>query len=224
MSVIAKHEILNTTEIQKAIMNIKKAVTDHPIQHALVDRWSPYGFEDRPVADADLLSLFEAARWAASSYNEQPWNYLVATKENPKEFARLLSCLVEANQAWAKVAPVLVLGVVSLRFAKNDKDNRAAVHDLGLAVGNLVIEATTRGLSVHQMIGILPDRVREIYQIPEHYEAWTAMAIGYHADPATMPEALKARDLAPRERKPLSEFVFTGQWRHPSPLVLKHNT
>jgi nitroreductase len=80
-------------------MNIKKAVTDFPIQHALADRWSPYGFEERPVTEADLCSLFEAARWAASSYNEQPWNYIVATKENPKEFEQLLSCLVEPNQA-----------------------------------------------------------------------------------------------------------------------------
>src|ERR1039457_3128037 len=205
-------------------MNIKKAVTDHPIQHALADRWSPYGFEDRSVAEADLLSLFEAARWAASSYNEQPWNYIVATKENSKEFDQLLSCLVEANQAWAKAAPVLVLGVVSLRFVKNNKDNRAAVHDLGLAAGNLVVEATTRGLSVHQMIGILPDKSREVYQIPEHFEAWTAMAIGYKADPAKLPDALKERYLMPRQRKPLNKFVFTGQWGHPSPFVLKRDT
>jgi nitroreductase len=204
-------------------MNIKKAVTDHPIQHALSDRWSPYGFEDRPVAEADLCSLFEAARWAASSYNEQPWNYILAIKENPKEFDQLLSCLVEANQAWAKAAPVLVLGVVSLRFAKNQKDNRAAVHDLGLASGNLVVEATTRGLSVHQMIGILPDKAREVYQIPEHFEAWTALAIGYNADPATMPAALKERDMAPRQRRPLRDFVFTGQWKSASPIVLQRD-
>jgi len=204
-------------------MNLKKAKTDYPIQHALADRWSPYGFENRPVAEEDLLSLFEAARWAASSYNEQPWNYLMATKEDPDEFERLLSCLVEANQAWAKAAPVLVLGVVSLRFTKNNKDNRAAVHDLGLASGNLLVEATTRGLSVHQMIGILPDKAREVYQIPEHYEAWTAMAIGYNADPATLPDSLKERDLALRQRKPLSEFVFSGRWKKASPLVLKND-
>ena len=202
-------------------MTSKKAATDYPIQQVLAERWSPYGFEDRPVSEAELRSLFEAARWAASSYNEQPWNYLVATRENAHEFNRLLLCLVEANQAWAKAAPVLVLGVVSLRFAKNNEDNRAAVHDLGLAAGNLVVEATARGLSVHQMIGIQPAKVREVYQIPDHYEAWTAMAIGYKADPAKLPDALKERDLAPRQRKPLSEFVFTGQWGNPSPLARK---
>jgi len=202
-------------------MSIKTATTDHPILQELSERWSPYGFEDRPVPSADLRSLFEAARWAASSYNEQPWNYLVAAREDAEEFGRLLSCLVEANQAWARMAPVLALGVVSLRFAKNQQANRAAVHDLGLATGNLVVEATTRGLSVHQMIGILPEKARVIYQIPQHSEAWTAMAIGYKADPAHLPDSLKERDLAPRQRKPLSEFVFTGHWRQPSPLVLE---
>ena len=167
--------------------------------------------------------MFEAARWAASSYNEQPWTYIVATKDNSNEFDQLLSCLVEANQAWAKAAPVLVLGVVSLRFAKNHKDNRAAVHDLVLASGNLVVEATSRGLSVHQMIGILPDKAREVYQIPEHFEAWTAMAIGYDAPPATMPESLKERDMAPRQRKPLKDFVFGGHWKVASPFVSKRD-
>ncbi len=201
-------------------MTIKHAATDHPILKILAERWSPYGFEDRPVADADLRSLFEAARWAASSYNEQPWNYLVATQENQPEFERILSCLVESNQAWARNAPVLALAVVSLQFAKNKQDNRAAVHDMGLAAGNLVVEATARGLSVHHMIGILPDKAREVYQIPEHFEAWTAMAIGYKADPAKLSDALKERDLAPRQRKRLSKFVFTGLWGRPSPLVL----
>lgn len=200
-------------------MSIKHAATDHPILPVLADRWSPYAFEDTPVPKADLRSLFEAARWAASSYNEQPWHYLVATRDNPEEFGRLLACLVEANQAWAKAAPVLALGVVSQRFAKNGQENRAAVHDLGLAAGNLVAEATARGLFVHQMIGILPDKAREIYQIPKHFEAWTALAIGYRADPSQLPESLKERDLTPRSRKPLNQFVFTGQWGKASPLV-----
>jgi len=193
-------------------MNEKKATTDYPIHELLAQRWSPYAFQDRPAAEADLRSLFEAARWAASSYNEQPWSFLVATRDDPEEFGRLLSCLVEQNQAWAKAAPVLALGVVSLKFSRNNQDNRAAVHDLGLAAGNLVVEATARGLSVHQMIGILPDKAREIYQIPGHSEAWTALAIGYKGDPSKLPDALKQRDLMPRQRKPLSQFVFTGKW------------
>jgi len=202
-------------------MNEKKAATDHPIQEFLAERWSPYGFDPRPVAEADLRSLFEAARWAASSYNEQPWSFLVATREDPAEFGRLLSCLVEANQAWAKAAPVLALGVVNLKFSRNNQDNRAAVHDLGLAAGNLLVEATARGLSVHQMIGILPDKAREVFHIPEHSEAWTGIAIGYPCDPSKLPEALRERDLKPRQRKPLSQFVFTGKWGQPSPVVLK---
>ena len=134
------------------------ASTDHPVHEFISKRWSPYSFVDRPVETDDLLSLFEAARWAPSSYNEQPWHYIVATKDSPKAFERLLSCLVEGNQIWAKSAPVLALGIAKLNFDYNNKPNRAAIHDLGLAAGNLLFEATARGLYVHQMIGILPER------------------------------------------------------------------
>ena len=202
-------------------MTIKKAATDHPIHQLLIDRWSPYGFDSRPVPPADLRSLFEAARWAASSYNEQPWSFFVATQEESSEFERLLSCLVEPNRQWARAAPSLALGVVSLRFTRNNKENRAAVHDLGLAAGNLSVEATARGLSVHQMIGILPDKAREVYGIPENHEAWTAMAIGYRADPDKLPDVLKERDQSPRQRKPLHQFEFAGTWGQAAPLVGK---
>ena len=202
-------------------MSEKRASIDYPISELIAERWSPYAFDNRLVPEADLRSLFEAARWAPSSYNEQPWSYIVATRDNSEQFQRLLSCLVDANQVWAKAAPVLALGVVSLKFARNAKDNRAAVHNLGLASGNLVLEATARGLFVHQMIGILPDRAREIYEIPEGYEAWTGLAIGYRGDPTSLPDPLRERERAPRQRKPLSEFVFNGKWGNPSPLVLK---
>lgn len=201
---------MNTTAF--AAKSPKRAAPEYPIQDFLANRWSPYGFTDRVVSEADLSSLFEAARWAPSSYNEQPWTYLVATRQSPSEFERLLSCLVPANQAWAKAAPVLALGVVNLRFALNQKDNRAAVHDLGLSSANLVMEATSRGLSVHQMIGILPERARELYLIPDHAEAWTAMAIGYMANADELPAGMRERDLAPRQRKPTRQFVFTGSW------------
>ena len=193
-------------------MSLKQAKPDHPIHELLAARWSPYAFADRDVPEADLVSLFEAARWAPSSYNEQPWSYVVATRREPEEFKKLLSCLVEGNQAWAKDVAVLALGIVSHEFARNGKPNRAAVHDLGLAAGNLLIEATARGLTVHQMIGIVPERAKELYAIPDGHEAWTGIAIGYAGDPNSLPEALKPRDLAPRVRKPLAEFVFAGRW------------
>ena len=198
---------------------LKKATPDHPVQQLIVRRWSPYAFADRPVSDDDLRSVFEAARWSASSYNEQPWRYIVATKASPAEYERLLSCLVEGNQAWARAAPVLALGCASLHFALNGQPNAAAEHDLGLASATLALEATSRGLSVHQMIGILPDRARELYRIPDGVRPLTGLAIGYAADPGVLPESLRARDLAQRTRRPLAEFVFGGQWGTASDLA-----
>jgi nitroreductase len=193
-----------------------KAATDHPVHDLISRRWSPYNFANRLVSDEDLRSLFEAARWAASSYNEQPWIYILAKRDNADDFGRLLSCLVEGNQAWAKAASALALGVSRLNFDRNNKPNRAAIHDLGLAAGNLLVEATARGLSVDQMIGILPDKAREIYSVPEGYEPMTALAIGYAGDLAELPEELQARDRGRRPRKPLKEFVFGSNWGVPS--------
>jgi nitroreductase len=190
----------------------KQAKPEHPIHELIARRWSPYAFSDQAVSEDDLHSLFEAARWAASSYNEQPWRYIVATKANPAEFEKLLSCLVDANQAWAKAAPVLALGCTSLNFALNGKPNAAAVHDLGIASATLTFEATSRGLFVHQMIGILPDKARSLYHIPSDVQPLTSLAIGYAADAKTLPEKYQERDLASRNRKPLAEFVFRADW------------
>jgi nitroreductase len=190
----------------------KLASTDHPIHQALAARWSPYGFADRPVAVADLCSLLEAARWAASGFNEQPWRFIVATREDTVEFERVLSCLVEANRAWAGAAAVLTLNVVAENYVRNGKPNGSALHDLGQAAANLSIEAAVRGISVHQMGGILPDRARELYAIPAGCRAVTGMAIGYAADPAELPAELAQRDTAARTRHPLAEFVFSGAW------------
>ncbi|MHC4429713.1 MAG: nitroreductase family protein [Planctomycetota bacterium] len=197
----------------------KEATPDHPIHELIARRWSPYGYADKPVAREDLLGLFEAARWAASSYNEQPWSFIVGTKDDPEQFERVLSCLMEPNQAWAQAAPVLVLGVISMSFTRNGKPNAVAEHDLGLAAGNLSIEATARGLSVHQMAGILPDKAREVFAIPEGHVAKTALAIGYRAEPDALPEQLRERDLAPRKRKPIAEFVFGSRWGETSSVV-----
>jgi nitroreductase len=187
------------------------APVDHPVHELIASRWSPYVFASRPVAAEDLRALFEAARWAPPCFNEQPWRYIVGERSSAGEFERILSCLAEGNRQWAQHAPVIALGVVALNFARNGKPNDAARHDLGLASGNLLTEATARGLSVHQMRGILPDRAREIYAIPDDHEAFTGLAIGYAGEPGDRPE-LAGRDGERRPRRPTSEFVFAGSW------------
>lgn len=201
-------------------MNTQKhANPDYPIHELIAKRWSPYAFADRRVSTENLRSLFEAARWAASSYNEQPWSYIVAMKDDANAFQTLLTCLVEGNQAWASAAPVLAIGCTNLKFARNGQPNAAAVHDLGLASASLTFEATARGLFVHQMIGILPDKARELYRIPDGIQPVTGLAIGYAADPSTLPEKFQARDLASRGRKTVSQFVFGGAWGSASQIT-----
>lgn len=189
-----------------------RAPVEHPVHELIAERWSPYCFSDRPVSDDGLRALFEAVRWAPSAYNEQPWRYIIAKNEDPAEYARLLSCLVEGNQVWAKNVPVLAIGIARLSFTHNDKPNRTAFHDLGLAAGNLLAEATARGLCVHQMSGILPDRVREEYGVPEGYEPLTGIAIGYEGSVKACDAEMAQRDAARRPRKAMQEFLFSGRW------------
>ena len=197
----------------------KPAQTDHPIQEILKRRWSPRAFADRMVESEKLRSLFEAARWAPSSFNEQPWFFIVATKEKLEEHARMLSCLVEKNQQWARLAPVLMVSVAKLKFAKTGKPNRHAFHDVGLAMGNMLVEATALGLCVHQMAGLFPEKVREIYGVPEGFEPVAAIALGYAAEVDILPDTFREQELGPRARKPISSFVFQGNWEKQSPIV-----
>ncbi|MDZ8189288.1 MAG: nitroreductase family protein [Nostoc sp. ChiSLP02] len=199
-------------------MTQKLAQTEYPVHDLIRHRWSPRAFADRPVEQDKLLSLLEAARWAPSSYNYQPWSFIVATKDDTTEYNRLLSTLVEFNQGWAINAPVLILAVAKIR---NDdgKTNRHAFHDVGLALENLIIQATSLDLFAHQIAGFNADTARETYQIPEDYEPITVVTIGYPGNPQSLPDGLRDRELAPRTRKPLTEFVFTGQWGHTSPLL-----
>lgn len=191
----------------------KHAQPGHPILPLMTERWSPYAYEPREVEREKLLSCLEAARWAPSSYNEQPWTFILAERGDAAAFAQILSCLVEGNQAWAKNAGVLLLTVVAKTFTKNGKPNRAAEHDIGLAAGNLVLQATALGMQAHQMIGIEPAKIRAAYKVPDSHEPLTAIAIGYPAQVAAgTADPLGQRDLAPRSRKGLAEIVIAGQW------------
>jgi nitroreductase len=197
----------------------KLAPNDYPIHDLLRRRWSPRAFADRPVEADKLRSLLEAARWAPSSFNEQPWAFLVATKDQPAEFAKVLSCLVEGNQAWAKLAPVLILGFAHLAFERNQQANRHAYHDVGQAAANLTFQATADGLAVHQMAGIQVDKIRSTFAVPEGWDPVAGIAIGYPGDPANLPEPLRQRELAERVRKPLGSFAFSGDWGKVAPVI-----
>jgi nitroreductase len=197
----------------------KPAVTDALIHEVIRNRWSPRAFSEQPVQPEILRSLFEAARWAPSSNNEQPWAYLVATKDDAENFAKLLGVLVEFNVNWAKHAPVLALSVAHLKANRDGKPNRVALHDVGSATAQLTFEANTRGLLVHQMAGFDAEKARQTFAIPPDWEPVAAMAIGYPGNPDSLPDKLRERELAPRTRKPTSEFVMTGSWGHTAPFV-----
>lgn len=191
----------------------RPATTDHPINDLLRHRWSPRAFSPRPVDHATLLSLLEAARWAPSSSNEQPWRFIVAAREDADLFQRLLSTLAEGNQIWAKEAPVLMLSIAERNSARSGKPNRVALYDVGQAMAHLTFEAASRGLYVHQMGGFDADKARALFAVPDTAEPAAAAAIGYPGEPATLPtEQLREREVAPRVRRPLSQTVFADRF------------
>ena len=191
----------------------KLANNDYPINDLIKQRWSPRAFSDEPVEDETLRSLFEAARWAPSCYNDQPWSFIVGQKDDPSGvYDELFDCLVDANQVWADQAPVLALSVARTHFDFNGKPNAHARHDVGLAVENLIIEAMDRGLYVHQMAGFVEAKARTKFSIPEDHEPVAGLAIGYPGDPDNLPEEKREDEVSPRERDPLNEFVFGSDW------------
>ena len=191
-----------------------------PVHDLIKHRWSPRAFDSKPLTAHDLKCLFEAARWASSSYNAQPWYFIIATKEDPENFQKVLSTFVEFNQGWAKNAAAVGLSVAGHKMPHDGSQNRHAFHDVGQAATTLSLEAASHGFQVHQMAGILPDKAREVFGIPADFEAVAGFAIGYPGDPNSLPEGrLRDQESGDRQRKPLSDFVFTGKWGNVSPIV-----
>lgn len=189
----------------------KPTNNDHPIHDLLRRRWSPRAFSSRPIPAESIRSLLEAARWAPSSFNAQPWRFLIATRDDEPAFERMLDCLVEGNQAWARHAPLLMLTVARLAF-DDGKPNRHALHDVGQAAAHLTVQAMALGLFVHQMAGIQADKIRETYGVQEGHEPVTAIAVGYPGDAGDLPDRLREREHAERRRKTLDEIAFSGAW------------
>ncbi len=199
------------------VPEVKVAQTFSEILSVIRDRWSPYAFDGQKVPAALLEQCLIAASWASSSYNEQPWYFLVAYRDDSAEFNRMLACLLDANQGWAKFAGALLLTVSQETFSRNGTPNRVHQHDLGQAAAHFALQATSCGLAVHQMAGIHIGKIRAEYQIPDGFAPQTAIAIGYAAKvPAAGQEPLMVRDSAPRQRKSISEFVFKGAWGKPT--------
>jgi nitroreductase len=193
----------------------KIAAADHDVHELIRQRWSPRAFDSsRPVTQPDLLRLFEAARWAPSSFNEQPWRFVYVLRDESSEVWRaLVAALAPSNQAWAAAAPVLVLAVVRLTLERNEAANALACYDAGQAVALLSIQATAQGLSVRQMEGFDPERAREACSVPAGFAPIVIMAIGYVGDPdALIHDKHRDAERKPRQRKSLEAFVFEGKW------------
>jgi nitroreductase len=190
----------------------KPSANDYPIIEPLRQRWSPYAFAQTPVAKETLLTLLEAARWAPSCFNEQPWRFIVGDKtDDEATYAKILSSLVEFNQGWAREAPVLLVAIAKKTFTQNGNPNRHAPYDLGQAIGHLTIQAAALGLAMHQMAGFDPAKVSASFELSDDFDPIAVMAIGFMGKMEDLEEPLRSRHASPeRPRKPLSELILAG--------------
>ncbi|MEM6749062.1 MAG: nitroreductase family protein [Planctomycetota bacterium] len=193
------------------------APTQTPVLEAVRQRWSPRAYDPEARIPADQLrTMFEAAAWASSSFNEQPWRFVLATPDTPEQFQAILQTMAEANQAWAQHASLLIATAGKTDFSKNGKPNRCWQHDVGQAMAHLSLQAAALGWQVHQMAGVDLEALRAAVAIPEGYEPFTVSAIGRVGDAGALPEAwMRDAESAPRVRKPLDEVVF-DTWGEPA--------
>ena len=205
------------TVTRSELNEMKKAPQVEGVMPIFHERWSPRSFADRAVSPETLAKVFEAARWAASSANEQPWRYMVGVR-GTETHQKLFDSLVEGNRKWAFKLPVLILGYAYGKFARGDKENRFALYDLGQATAYLVLEAAALGLMAHQMGGFDQEKARAAFAIPAEYVIGSVIALGYQDDPEALGDKdLIEREVGPRQRKPLNEFVFSA-WGEPAKL------
>ncbi len=193
------------------------AITQVPIADLIANRWSSRAYDaTKPVSHAQIITLLEAARWAPSSYNDQPWRFIVCNKNTDSDaWQKAFDCLMPSNQAWVANVPVLILGCANSVLDINQQANRFAQYDTGSAAINICLQATYIGLMAHQMGGYHVDKAREAFAIPAQYTPMSMLAVGYAGEQTQLSTDLYERDVAPRKRKPLSEIVFDGVWSNP---------
>ncbi|HYZ96100.1 MAG TPA: nitroreductase family protein [Nitrososphaeraceae archaeon] len=185
----------------------KIANTDFPIHNLIARRWSARAFSTKTVEKSKLLSILEAARWAPSSRNEQPWRYIVFTDENPEKLNIARSVLLEINN-YAKRAPILICALTKKYYSDNGIYNKLHFHDLGAANENMFLESFNQGLIMHEMGGFDRDKARRVFNVPDEYEIGIMVAIGYQDSHDILPKRYKEKAFSPRERKSLSEIAF----------------
>ncbi len=184
---------------------------DAPILDVMKKRRSRRAYADTPVSGEVIQSIFEAARWAPSSMNEQPWMYIYATKEQPELWRKIFDTLFDGNKLWAEYAPLLVLSLVRKKHVRNGAINQSARYDVGGANAMLSLQATTVGLNVHQMGGFDKEKALSSFNISsEEFEPAVVMAIGYPGDVEMLPENFKQRELSPRTRYTVDSFAFNS--------------
>lgn len=196
------------------INHVKRAQTNVPVHELILSRWSPRSFSDQPVSADDLKTIFTAAAWASSSYNEQPWRFLVGRKGD-ETYKKIFDSLVPPNQAWAGTAPVLYATFGKKTFSHNGTPDAYGLHDTGAACANLSLQAQALGLHTHGMGGFDKETLRAFFGVPNDFDAGAVWALGYAGDPNHVPDNYKEDEKAPRKRKALEEFVFSD-WEKPA--------
>ena len=193
---------------------INHRIADHPIHSIFLERWSPRAFTGEEISQEELLALFEAARWAPSASNIQPWRFVYA-RRGTEHFASMLETLDEGNQRWAKKASALVIVLSKTHRLTSAGEVRPAythAFDTGAAWFALALQAQLAGWHAHAMAGVDRDKAVRVLGVPEHHRVEAAVAIGRIADPSTLPDDLRERE-RPSQRKPIGEFVFEGRFK-----------
>jgi len=191
----------------------KIAITRYPVHQLIKSRWSPRSFLNDKIPEETIFTLFEAASWAPSSRNEQPWRFIYGIKDEGPNYKKIYDTLVHWNQQWAKTAPLLILTVAKLNSEFHNQENKYALYDLGQSVANLVFQAGELNLYCHQMGGFDEEKARNAFQLPIHFSAITVIAVGYLGNPDILPEDMKELETRPRTRMDISRIAFDKEFK-----------
>ncbi|MBC7451077.1 MAG: nitroreductase family protein [Cytophagales bacterium] len=186
---------------------IKEAVTERPVHSLILKRWSARSFNSKEITEEELNTILEAASWAPSAMNEQPWRYVAALKQHEAGFKAILECLVPGNALWAKAAAALLVCYTKRTYTQNDHINVSADHDTGMANQNLLLQALSMNIYGHIMGGFDKEKTREAFQLGEDFDPLCVIALGYLGEADQLEEPFKGRETTPRVRKAMNEFV-----------------